>query len=88
MNDIQKILNNKDFIVTELEEWTETFNPENIFYNKLKIDEDDEIEMNKSYENMLGLVERLKNNQCSNKDFEDVVFHIEQINYNEIRIQL
>jgi hypothetical protein len=84
-----KIIQQKrEDIVPYLFEWAETFNPENIIYNKNNIEEMNEIEMFNSYQNVINLAFRLENNQCSKKDFEDILFHIEQINYNEIKIFL
>ena len=41
-----------------------------------------------SYQNVVDLALRLEKNKCSSKDFEDILFHIEQINYDEIKIIL
>lgn len=79
---------NKKRIIPHLLEWVETFNPENIIYNKYTIEEDEETEMFNNYESILNLIKRLENNQCSEKDFENIIFHIEQINYNEPKIVL
>ncbi len=78
----------KEQILPYLYEWAETFNPENIIYNINDIDEEEENEMHNSYEYVLNLAVRLENNQCSDKDFEDILFHIEQINYNEVKIAI
>ncbi|MGE0635106.1 MAG: hypothetical protein AB7G44_14815 [Bacteroidia bacterium] len=75
-------------ILPELYKWAETFNPENILYNKNTIDEDDEEELYNSYEYVFNLAERLDNNKCSEKDYEDILFHIEQINYTKVKIRL
>jgi lysyl-tRNA synthetase class I len=88
MNIIKKINKNKNLIILELNEWAETFNPENIFYNANNIDEEDEIEMYQSYDFVKSLVEKLENNNCNQKDYENIIFHIDQINYNEIKIKL
>lgn len=88
MNIIDKINNNKDFIISELYEWAETFNPEKMIYNPNNIDEEVEIEMYQSYNNVKSLAQKLENTSCSKKDYEDIVFHIDQINYNETIIKL
>lgn len=82
------ITKNKNYILPELIIWAETFNPENIVYYKNNIEEEDEKEITKSYEFMLNLVGKLENDKCTQKDFEDILFNIEQINYNSIKIVL
>ena len=79
MNIIKKIDAKKDFIASEMYEWAETFIGE--------IDEEDE-ETLESYNYVFELAERLEKNQCSEKDYEDIIFHIDQINYNETKIKL
>ncbi len=88
MNLIEKINLKKDLIISELKEWAETFNPENIIYNANTIDEEDELEMYQSYDFVKILVEKLENNNCNQEDYENILFHIDQINYNEIKIKL
>lgn len=73
----EKIKNNKENIVHGLYEWAETFD--------MELDEEGE-KTNKSYDYVWGLAERLENNECSEKDYEDILFHIYQINYDEIKI--
>jgi len=61
----------------------------NNIYNKNNIDEKEEDEaLKKSYEYVFSLTQRLENNLCSENDYTDIPFHIEQINYNEIIIVL
>ena len=79
MKIIEKIKQNRNQIILELNEWAETFNPENIIYNKNSNKDDDKIEMYNDYEFVLSLINRFKNNQCSDKDYVDILFHIEQI---------
>jgi hypothetical protein len=88
MNLIEKINLKKDLIISELKEWAETFNPENIIYNANTIDEEDELEMYQSYDFVKILAEKLENNNCNQEDYENILFHIDQINYNEIKIKL
>jgi lysyl-tRNA synthetase class I len=88
MNIIEKINNKKELTISELYQWAETFNPENIIYNVNNIDEEEENEMFESYNSIKSLAERLENNECNEKDYEDIIFHIGQINYNKIVIKL
>ena len=78
----------REDILPYLFEWAETFNPENIIYSKNNTEEIYETEMFNSYQNLVDLALRLEKNKCSSKDFEDILFHIEQINYDEIKIIL
>ena len=75
---IKKILKKKDLISDHLYEWAETFDSE--------IDEDGE-PSTESYDYVYSLAERLENNQCNEEDYENILFHISQINYNEIIIK-
>lgn len=88
MNIIDKINNKKDLIISELYQWSETFNPENIIYNVYNISEDEEIEMYQSYNAVKSLTEKLEKNDCNEKDYENIIFHIDQINYNKTIIKL
>jgi hypothetical protein len=69
MNIIDKINNKKDLIVSELYQWVETFNPENIIYNTNTIDEE-EIEIYESYDSVKSLTEKLEKNNYNDEDFE------------------
>lgn len=88
MNIIDKINNKKDLIILELYQWSETFNPENLIYNVNNIDEEIEIEMYQSYNTVKSLAEKLEKNDCNEKDYENIIFHIDQINYNVNKINL
>ena len=88
MKIIDKINKNKELITSELYDWAETFNPENIIYNVNSIEEEDEDEMFKSYFYVKNLAEKLEQNKCNEKDYKDIIFHIDQINQNEIVIKL
>lgn len=79
MKTIDKINKNKEFISAELYQWAETFIDE--------IDDEGEKTMI-SYDYVFELAKRLENNKCNDKDYEDIIFQIEQINYNEIVIEL
>lgn len=79
MNIIEKIEQNREQIISELYEWAETFDWE--------LDEDGEKTFGPYFE-VFELAQRLERKQCSGDDFKNIMFHIEQINYNEIKIQL
>ena len=78
VKEIKKILKKKDLISYHLYEWAETFDGE--------IDEDGE-PTTESYDIVYSLAERLENNQCNEEDYENILFHIDQINYDEIKIK-
>jgi len=79
MNISELIESNKEKIIPELFEWAETF--------VWELDEEGEKTL-EPYNSVLSLVQRLKLGKCSIDDYETILFHIEQINYNEIKIQL
>jgi hypothetical protein len=79
MNIIEKIELNRDQILPELYEWAETFDCE--------FDEDDE-KTDMPYLEVYTLAQRLENGHCSKVDYKNILFHIEQINHNEIKIKL
>jgi hypothetical protein len=66
-------------ILPPLYEWAETFIG--------KIDEDDEPTTH-AYDYVFGLAKKLEKKKCKRKDYIDILFHIEQINYDEIKIAL
>ena len=70
---------NKENIIIELYEWVETFDNE--------FDDDGE-EITDSYDTIFALIKRFENGECDENDYNDILFHIEQINYNEIKINL
>lgn len=77
---IQEIIEkSKREILPELYEWAETFDWE--------LDEDGEKTM-EPYNEVFSLAERLEKGQSTEKDYLDILFHIEQINHNEIKIVL
>ena len=51
------------------------------------MDEEGEETM-ESYNYVFDLAQRLEKNECNYKDYEDIIFNIDQINYNEIVIKL
>ena len=79
MNISELIESNKEKIIPELYEWAETFDWE--------LDEDGEKTL-EPYIYVLSLVQILELGKCSIDDYKNIKFHIEQINYNEIKIQL
>jgi hypothetical protein len=79
MNIIEKINNKKELIISELYQWAETFDNE--------LDDDSEKTL-ESYNFVFNLAKKLENNTCNQNDYENIEFHIEQINYNEIIIDL
>ncbi|MBK9354631.1 MAG: hypothetical protein IPN09_11920 [Bacteroidetes bacterium] len=79
MNIFEKIKQKRKQIIPELYEWAETFDWE--------FDEDGE-KTNESYTEVFELVQRLENDECDTNDYKNILFHIEQINYNEIKIKL
>jgi hypothetical protein len=79
MNISELIESNKEKIIPELFEWAETFDWE--------LDEDGE-RTNEPYIEVFELAQRLEKGQCDNNDYKNILFHIEQINHNEIKIKL
>lgn len=79
MTIIEKLDRNKKQILPELYEWAETFEWE----------EDEEGEKTKvPYDIVFDLVQRFENGQCNKDDYDNILFHIDQINYNEEKIVL
>ncbi len=79
MKHSELIQTNKEKILPELYEWAETFIGE--------LDDDEEI-TDEPHNFVYGLAEKLEKNQCTENDYDDILFHIEQINYNEIKIAI
>lgn len=79
MNIIKKIEQNREQILPELYEWAETFD--------LEFDEDGEKTM-EPYNEIFSLASRLQNGECNENDFKNILFHIQQINYQKVKIQL
>jgi len=70
---------NKEKILPELYEWAETFDWE--------LDEDGEKTM-EPYNQIFILAKRLEMGECKEQDYENILFHIDQINFNETKIRL
>jgi len=79
MNIIKKIELNREQNLEELYEWAETFD--------WQLDEDEEKTM-EPYNQVFSLAKRLENRECNIEDYENILFHIGQINYNEVKIKL
>lgn len=80
MNDFVKfVYENKAQIVNELYNWADTFDWE--------LDEEDE-RTNVSLVAIRNLAKRLDKDLCTTEDYLNIEFHIFQINYNEIIIDM
>lgn len=79
MDFFEKINSQRSLIVAELYEWAETFIGEK--------DDEDEPTL-EPYNTVFDLAKRLENNTCNNVDYNNIEFHIYQINYNEQKIKL
>lgn len=66
MPEILYPLNSRDWIIDSLEDWAETF------------DSEDEEEEENAYDYIYALSNRYKNNSCSLKDYEEIIFHLWQ----------
>lgn len=87
-NKIKELNKNKDIILPLLFDWADTFNPENIIYNPNTINEEDEKKMIEDYFSILNLFERFELGRCDDNDYENILFHISEINFNEIKIDI
>lgn len=83
MDMIKLIEINKHKILPELYEWAETFCCEEVDEGEDKGEPSLE-----SYYFVFDLAKRLEEGKCNIQDYEDILFHIEQINYNETKIAL
>jgi hypothetical protein len=63
----------KDWIINELESWAETFNNDYPDYMEDKIEEE-----NKAYDFIHKLISKYKNNNCTQEDYENILFHLWQ----------
>ncbi len=66
----------KSWILTELENWAETFNNNYPDYKEELIEEE-----NKSYKFIHSLIDKFSNDECSKDDYENILFHLWQIKY-------
>ena len=76
---IKKVQKYKKNIASELYAWADTLDCE--------VDDEGEPSTN-TYDFVSGLAERLENGECSERDYKKILFHIWQINYDEIKIRL
>ena len=81
------LLGKRDKILPHLYDWLETFNSENIMFSK-NIDEDKIEEMDQDYEYLLNLFTKFEKGNCSEDDYQKILFHIHQINYNKTIIDI
>ena len=79
MKYVKEIEKYKNVIVEELYNWAITF------YYGHNIDGE---EVDEGYDMVYSLAMRLENNKCTKEDYENILFHIWQINYNETRIPI
>jgi hypothetical protein len=79
MNLIELIDSNKKQILPVLYEWAETFD--------FELDEEGEKTL-EPYNQVFDLAVRFEKGECDSKDYQDIFFHIQQINYFEIKIRL
>ncbi|MDI1233652.1 MAG: hypothetical protein PSX81_05175 [bacterium] len=84
MKSADRILQIRAKIIPELISWVETYNPENILYNKNSIAEAEEEHMIQVYDHLQQVIERLKANQCTMEDYEVISFQLEQMRHDEI----
>lgn len=70
---------NKKQILPALFEWAETFD--------FELDEEGEKTL-ESYNQVFDLAVRFEKGECSLTDYQNILFHIQQINYNEVKIRL
>ncbi len=80
MIDIKKFVNENKAKITEvLYDWAYTFQEE--------VDEDGE-PIDEPFNTVFSLVERLKNDKLTAEDYKEIEFHIFQINYDEVIIDI
>ena len=79
MNLIELVELNKEQILPALYEWAETFD--------FEFDEEGEKTL-ESYNLVFDLAVRFEKGECSLTDYQNILFHIQQINYNEVKIRL
>lgn len=67
----------KSWIIQELEDWAETFNNNYPDYLEEKIEEEEN-----SFNSIQSLIKRYTNGECTKEEYENILFHIWQIQYN------
>ena len=69
----------KDWIIQELIDWAETFNNKYPDYMEEIIDQE-----NAAYDSIQKLIGKLKDNTCSKKDYENIIFHMWQKSHSQV----
>ena len=75
----ERLESKKEEILPILYGWAETFDWE--------LDENGE-KTTKVYDFVFDLMQKFENDQCNEEDYKNILFHIWQINYDEIQIVL
>lgn len=70
------IVEYKKWIISELENWAETFNNNYPDYMEEVVEEE-----NNGYDFICSLIDKFSKNECSKEDYENILFHIWQIKY-------
>jgi hypothetical protein len=63
----------QNWIITQLENWMETFNNQYPDYMEEAIEEE-----NEAYKKISDLITKFSNSNCSKKDYENILFHLWQ----------
>ena len=66
----------RNWVISELESWTETFNNNYPEYMEEVIDEE-----KKGYDEIQTLIKKFSKNECSKDDYDNILFHIWQIKH-------
>lgn len=75
----QFVADNKNLISEALVSWASTFNNE--------VDSDGELD-SEGYDLIVALAERVLSGTCTEEDYVEITFHIFQINYDEVTIDI
>ncbi len=67
----------KSWIIERLENWAETFNNNYPDHLEEKIEEE-----SNTYNSIKNLIDKYTNGNCTREEYENVLFHIWQIEYN------
>lgn len=67
----------KSWVIEKLEDWAETFNNNYPDYLEDKIEEE-----TNAYNSIKTLIERYSDGNCSKEEYETILFHIWQKEYN------
>ncbi len=66
----------KDWVVQELIDWAETFNNKYPDHMEEVIDQENAV-----YDSIQKLIEKFKNDTCSKKEYNNILFHLWQKNH-------